>query len=126
MAPQEISAEVLDFLSRHIDSIPELETLLMMSEHAQQSWDETAVAARIYVTPAGARSILESLLRRRLVLAADGGFRFEPGDEAQRALVARVALAYRSNLVAVANFIHRKASASVMEFARAFDLKKDH
>jgi hypothetical protein len=37
-----------------------------------------------------------------------------------------VTVAYRSNLVSVANFIHRKASASVMEFARAFDLKKDH
>jgi hypothetical protein len=39
--------------------------------------------------------------------------------------VARVAVVYRSNLVSVANFIHRKASASVMEFARAFEIKKD-
>jgi len=126
MVPAEIPAEVLDFLSRFIDSIPELEALLLMSEHAHSPWNETAVAARIYVSPASARSILEALQRRRLVSASPEGFRFDPADESQRALVTQLAVTYRSNLVSVANFIHRKASASVMEFARAFDLKKDH
>jgi hypothetical protein len=126
MAPVELPADVVDFLDRFIDSIPELETLLIMSDDPQRPWTEEAVAARIYVSTGVARSILDALLRRRLIEAAADGCRFAPSDQAQRALVAQVAGTYRANLVSVANFIHRKAPVSVMEFARAFDLKKDH
>lgn len=126
MTPPALPADVLDFLDRNIDSIPELETLLMMSDDPDRPWSDSVLAARIYVPVSKARSILESLHRRRLVNASDGDYRFAPIDEAHRVLVARVAETYQSNLVAVANFVHRKASASVMEFARAFDLKKDH
>jgi hypothetical protein len=126
MMPPDLPADVLDFLRRSIDSIPELETLLMMSEDPRQPWTEAAVASRSYVPANTARSILETLLRKRLITAAEDGYRFNSADETQHALVARVAAVYRSNLVSVANFIHKKASASIMEFARAFDLKKDH
>jgi hypothetical protein len=127
MVPAELPGEVVDFLDRHIDSIPELETLLIMSDDPGRAWTEAAVAQRIYVTASVAHSILEALLRRRLISASLDGCRFDPADDANRDLVRRVAKTYRSNLVSVANFIHRKASASVMEFARAFDLKKkDH
>jgi hypothetical protein len=127
MVPVELPAEVLEFLDRFIDSIPELETLLIMSDDPQRHWTAAMVAQRIYVSPGVAHSILESLLRRRFISAGEEGCRFAPPDEAHRALVARVATTYRSNLVSVANFIHKKAPVSVMEFARAFDLKKkDH
>jgi hypothetical protein len=125
MIPEDVPPEVLDFLYRNVDSIPELETLLIMSEDPQRSWDAAALAARVYVPVAAARKILESLHRRGLVVTSDAGFRFAPIDAATQAVVARVASTYRSNLVAIANFIHRKASASVMEFARAFTIKKD-
>ena len=126
MVRPELPADVLDFLDKSIDSIPELETLLMMSEVPGQPWTEALVASRSYVPTNTARSILETLLRKRLITEAADGYRFGPADDAQRALVERLGKTYRSNLVAVANFIHKKASASVMAFARAFDLKKDH
>lgn len=126
MTVPDLPADVLEFLDRFIDSIPELETLLMMSEDPQRAWTGPALAARIYVAPEKARAILEALHRRRLITEAEDGYRFAPIDEEHRARVARVADTYRSKLVAVANFVHGKASASVMEFARAFDLKKDH
>jgi hypothetical protein len=122
----EIPPEVLDFLSRNIDSIPQLETLLIMSEDPRRQWNEAELAARIYISQPTARAILQSLQRHKLIVASDDRFRFGPVDDATQALVAQVANAYRSNLIPVANFIHNKASASVMEFARAFDLKKDH
>jgi hypothetical protein len=126
MVPPELPADVLEFLDKFIDSIPELETLLIMSDDAQRRWTEPALAARIYVPIHKARSILEALHRRRLIVTTDEGYHFSPIDEAHRALIERVAVTYRSNLVAIANFVHRKAPASIMEFARAFDLKKDH
>lgn len=126
MVPPELPADVLEFLDKFIDTVPELETLLIMSEDPGRRWTGPDLAGRIYVPIHNARSILEALHRRRLIIATDEGYQFAPVDEAHRALVARVAATYRSNLVAVAHFVHRKASASIMEFARAFDLKKDH
>jgi hypothetical protein len=126
MVPADIPNEVQAFLAQRIDSIPELEALLILSEHSHQPWNAAALAARLYVTEAQARVILEALERRQLLSAIEGGYRFEPADEAERALVGLVAITYRANLVTIANFIHRKASTSVMEFARAFHLKKDH
>jgi len=48
-----------------------------------------------------------------------------PARSDDRKMLAEVAEAYRRNLVAITTFIHSKASTSVKEFARAFDLKKD-
>jgi hypothetical protein len=36
-----------------------------------------------------------------------------------------VVTAYRTQLIEVTRFVHAKASRSVLEFARAFDFKKD-
>jgi hypothetical protein len=72
--------------------------------------------------------VLDTLSRRELV-AAEGTpsqFRFCPAHSDDREVFAQVASAYRQNLVAITTYIHSKGSASVQEFARAFDLKKDH
>jgi hypothetical protein len=40
-------------------------------------------------------------------------------------LMGQVVAEYQTHVVRIATFIHANASASVREFARAFDLKKD-
>jgi hypothetical protein len=114
------------FLLKNIDSVPELELLLLLAEHvADLSVPEAA--SRIYVDESSSRLLLEGLTRRRLVVAAGEPprYRFGPLDPEDEARVREVARAYRMHLVAMANLIHSKASGSVQEFARAFDLKKD-
>ena len=128
MVPQDIPADILAFLAQRIDSVPQLEALLMMSERTDSPWTVDDVAARTYTNATTARAILEALQRRGLVVADEQGpaFRFRPHEPADRALVARVAGYYRANLVIVATLIHEKAPAPVQEFARAFEFKKDH
>jgi hypothetical protein len=128
MVSQDIPADILAFISGRIDTVPELETLLMMSAVADQHWTSDDVVARSYTTPSVARAVLDALQRRGLI-AADPqgrGFRFQPHDPADVALVARVGAYYRANLVRVATLIHERGSAAIKEFARAFDFKKDH
>src|SRR5205085_2801580 len=105
---------------------PELETLLMMSERADHLWTVDDVMARTYVSHAVARSVLDALQRRGLIVSDAPGFRFRPLDAGDVTLVARVATYYRANLVRVATLIHERVSSSITEFARAFDFKKDH
>jgi hypothetical protein len=127
MVPQDIPADILAFLSQRIDSVPQLETLIMMSEH-DRAWTVQDVASRTYTSATTARSVLEALQRRAFVAAEEQTlrYRFRPHEPADIPMVARVADYYRANLVVVATLIHEKASASIQEFARAFEFKKDH
>lgn len=122
-----ISQHVLQFIARQIDSVPQLECLLLLYEHESSSWTAEQVAARIYSSPQVARGVLETLHRRGLLVteADEPRYRFDPAGAASRQLMQDVAREYQKHLVPVATFIHSKASASVREFARAFDLKKD-
>jgi hypothetical protein len=128
MFPQDIPADILAFLSHRIDTVPELETLLLMSAGGGQPWTSDDVVARSYTSPVVARAVLDALQRRGFITAdAHGqGFRFHPHDPADVALVARVGAYYRANLVRVATLIHDRGPAAIREFARAFDFKKDH
>jgi len=122
---QTIPENVRRFIETYIDEVPQLETLLMMSEAQDSPWLASEVAARNYVTLPRAREILDALKRRGLLSSDDTHFRFEPATAQLRELVAEVSAFYRSNVFRVATFIHSKPSASIKEFARAFEFKKD-
>jgi DNA-binding IclR family transcriptional regulator len=128
MTDPAIPQQVLQFIAEQIDTVPQLECLLLLHQYDSQPWLADDVAARIYIPAESARSILQTLERRRLVSAQGDppAYRFSPSEAATRERVAEVADTYRRHLVPIATFIHSKASASVREFARAFDLKKDH
>jgi hypothetical protein len=127
MVPPEISAAVSRFIDERIDSVPQLETLLMMKDEPQRDWDVGEVAARTYVPIAEAARVLEALHRRALIspVGTGGGFRFAPGDGRERELIDEVARTYRANLTRIATIIHEKPPASLKEFARAFDMTKE-
>lgn len=127
MSPPPISPRVLKFIAEKIDSVAELETLLIMSDDEHRPWSVREIAARLYTEAPKADRILEALARRELISAEgeSARFRFSPAHSDDRKAFAEVADAYRRNLVAITTYIHSKASGSVKEFARAFDLKKD-
>lgn len=123
----EIPAHLRGFLEENIDTVPQLETLLMMYEKPDNGWLVADVASRNYITEQRAIETLNSLQRRGLVTAEESPqrFRFDSSNEEIRTLVAELALYYRRKLSVVTELIHSKPSASVKEFARAFELKKD-
>lgn len=126
MAPPQISARVLRFIDEYIDTVPQLETLLMMYDDPRRPWTVAEAAARTYISHDEASRVLEALRRRGMIAAEGGSFRahLEAGQE--RELVDEVARTYRSNLAHIATFIHEKPPAPLKEFARAFDFKKEH
>lgn len=127
MTEPAISQQVLQFIAEQIDTVPQLECLLLLHQDDSRDWPADDIAARIYISRDTASAILQTLERRHLV-ASEGNpprYRLSPTGIASRELIAEVAVAYQRHLVRIATFIHSKASASVREFARAFDLKKD-
>lgn len=126
MNPRDIPDNVLSFIDGAIDSVPELEALLLLRQDEPRLWSEVDLSARIYISREEARRVLETLCRRDMfVVEGDPPrFRFSPAKAGARELVAEVASAYQRHLTSIAILIHKKSSASVREFARAFDLKK--
>jgi hypothetical protein len=123
----QIPAHLLRFLEENIDTVPQLETLLMMHEDQSRTWLVADVASRNYTSESRAMDTLNALHRRGLVSSEESParFRFNSAKEEFRALVGDLAGCYQRNLSLVTAFIHAKPSASVKEFARAFDMKKD-
>lgn len=123
-----LASEIASFLDAHIDSIPQMEILMLLHAGKAQGWTADTIAARIYHPLSGVLPLLRGLQAHGLVTLegpADAPlFRYHDRPEA-RALMDSVVAAYRTQLIEVTRFVHAKASRSVLEFARAFDLKKD-
>jgi hypothetical protein len=123
----DIPEDVLRFLTAKIDSVPHLEALLLLADSPTQCWTVEQIAARLYMSPQAAATIVKDLQQHRLVTpdeATPTRYCYDSAwDESQ--LMPKIIETYRRRLVQVASFIHSKASASVREFARAFDFKKD-
>ena len=126
MTSPEIPARVLQFIAERIDTVPQLEALLLLWENPQRLWSEEELAARIYVGRPVAATILQALQRQQLVTTEpDSRYRYNPQWDPSGEVMPEVAAAYSRHLVQLATFIHSRASTAVREFARAFDLKKD-
>jgi hypothetical protein len=123
----EVPTHVLWFLEENIDTVLQLETLLMMCEEPERSWLIADVASRNYITEARAADTLNALLRRGLASSEESPprFRFNPATDETRSAVADLGRCYQRNLSRNTALIHAKPSASITEFVRAFDLKKD-
>jgi hypothetical protein len=121
-----IPDDVLAFVAEHIDTVPQLETLLLLRANEERGWSAEELASRVYVSISAMREILRSLQRAHLIVEDEKSVlnRYQPDSEVMRDRVTQVANEYRRHLVQIATLIHSKASPAVREFARAFDLKK--
>lgn len=127
MTTPNVSERVWRFLADNIDTVPQLEALLLLCENKDQPWTARQVAARVYVSEETAQEILRTLHQRSLI-CTDGSasaYSCARTHGSLTGLIDEVATAYRRHIVPIATFIHSKAPAAVREFARAFDFKKD-
>lgn len=118
--------EALRFIFDNIETVPQLEALLLIWQNNMRTWTAEELAARIYVSTADARNIFDYFRRRGLVSEPTADtFQYASEWDPSNELMPRVAKTYSRNLVGIARMIHSKGSASVREFARAFQIKKE-
>ena len=58
----EIPADVLRFIAERIDTVPQLEALLLVWENQPRAWECEQIAARIYVRRGVCMDILQALV----------------------------------------------------------------
>jgi predicted transcriptional regulator len=116
------------FILEQIDSVPHLEALLLLVNNQPKAWSVDEMARSLYVRSEVASKILESLVQRRLISVNPDDaskYSYSPNDDEKNKLMVNVDAVYRKELTRISSLIHSKASAGVLDFARAFRFKKD-
>lgn len=122
-----IPNDVREFLLQHIDSIAQLEALVLLRADPSCVWDAETIAKRLYITPQEASVVLERLAGNSFLATSPelpDGYRYQPASSELALMVNRVAVLYARYLVPVTHLIHSKPHTRVQEFADAFKLRK--
>lgn len=123
MAEDFIPGDVLAFLLAHIDSIAELEALLLLRSDADQAWTVTAMAKRLYVDESQCAAVLSHLEADGLCVFKDGVYRYALSGTPEHETVGLLAHTYAHYLIPVTNVIHRKPPR-IQQFADAFRFRR--
>ena len=123
MADEPFPDDLRDFIFRYIDSVAQLEALLLLRANSHETWDVPRTAKRLYATESEAAMVLARLCRDGLLSCNDDVFQYAP-DPAVAATVDRLAEAYTRHLIAITNMIHSKPRR-IREFADAFNFRQD-
>lgn len=121
-------SEVFRFIREEIDSVPELEALLLLWSSSPTGWSGRELAQRLYVNPEVANKLLADLARKKLIApmpGAQGSYRYDSSSEEQNRLMGGVDATYRQEIVRISTMIHAKPSPAVRDFARAFRFTKE-
>jgi hypothetical protein len=121
----EIPEDVRRLVIEAIDSVPELEALLLLRTHRERAWSVDEAGARLYVSVTVANHVLTALTARGLLAKQDQQYRYGPAKPDVDDVVAHLASTYATNLIAVTRLIHAKSSPSFLQFADAFRLRKE-
>jgi hypothetical protein len=123
MPDEQVPEDVREFILRYINSIAQLEALLLLWRDPNVAWDLASMAKRLYISERETAEVLAQLSTDGLLSVNEGTYRFNSPSPEQQQLVARLAEVYSKQLIPVTNVIHAKPRR-IREFADAFKLRK--
>jgi len=125
---QVIPGDVQQFILDRIDSIAQLEALVILRNTPDSWWPSAAIAERLYITESTCRAEMDGLTRQQLLLDREEGgaraYRYRPSTGDLREMVDRLVYYYSKHLVPISNLVHSKPRTRINEFARAFTITK--
>jgi len=122
-----IPEEIKQFLIENIDSIAELEGLLLLRGNPHELWSANSLAQRLYTTQEQIENVLERLKSLGFLAMKEDDpttFFYKPRSTGLAHTVDQIAEVYSKYLIAVTNLIHAKSEMRIQEFADAFKLRK--
>jgi hypothetical protein len=117
--------DVHQFLYRNIDSVEQLEVLILLLHHPERGWSPDEVARELYSHPASIARRLAMLLGQDLLREIEPGcYQYAPRTGELHATVLRVSEMYRERRVAVVTLIASKPIENVRAFSDAFRIRR--
>ncbi|QQO21900.1 hypothetical protein JJB98_19160 [Bradyrhizobium diazoefficiens] len=123
MADQYVSDELRGFILERIDSVAQIEALLLIRSDPRSQWSATRLAERLYISKAEAAEALSRLCASELLSCVDDIYRLEGVPEQNRALIEQLVEVYSRHLIPVTNIVHSKPRR-IGSFADAFKFRK--
>jgi hypothetical protein len=124
-----IPKDVSRFIIQHIDSIAQIEGLLMFCAHPQKVWSAETLARELFIGESQAAALLAQLAEQGFIAseqsAVPSHYQYQPKSPEWKDMVERIAILYRQSLIPITNLIHSKSKLRIQEFADAFKLRKD-
>lgn len=121
-----LTPAVVNFILDRIDSVEQLEILLLLASQQQKLWTASEVARELRSSPRSAKTWMGRLEAMQLALGGENEtYRFKSEDEALAALVTSVSAAYATYRVSVIELIFNKPLHKIKGFAQSFKLRGD-
>lgn len=124
----DLPPEIRQFLADHIDSVADLEVLLLLRGAPDREWTAAEVGKMLYTMPEMCAVQLARLASQKLLLIAEPSaprYRYSPSSPDFARLIDRVAELYKERRVSMITAIYTKPISNVQSFADAFRLRKD-
>lgn len=128
MTREFIPADITQFIIEKIDSVAQLEALLLLRSSPEEKWSVRALSRRLYIDEKETDEVLARLQMHGFAINKPGEpalYKYQPSSIELRQMVDRLAEIYSRHLVPVTNLIHSKPKSRVQEFADAFKFRKD-
>ena len=120
-----LPADVHQFLYQNIESVEQLEVLVLLLRRPDRGWSPDEVARELYGHPASIARRLAILLGQGLLREIDPGcYQYAPRTAELHATVERVADTYQERRVAVVTLIASKPIENVRAFSDAFRIRR--
>jgi hypothetical protein len=117
-----LSAQVRDFVIRHITSIEQLELLLLFASDPAKSWIIEQLVKEISSSPESVNQRVQQLVEEGFLARNGDIFRFAPNSPEKAAVVPELLAAYRNYRVRITELIYSRAGV-LKVFSDAFKLR---
>ncbi len=126
LATSRLPIDVKELLTNHIDSVGQLEVLLIFFNNPDKNWSPVSISQELRTNVTSAANQMAKLAANGFIKNVSGDlYIYDPTTEELRMKVDHLHLAYKEMSVAVISFIYEKPSDKLKGFADAFKLKKD-
>ncbi len=125
----EFSSRLRQFIELHIESVPQLEALLLLRGESDRDWDAASIAKTLYIPQDAASSLLADFVRGGFAVPGQdqkATYRYRPRDNEADQLIEELHSAYQDRRVAVISLIYSKPINKVQTFADAFRFGKEN
>lgn len=121
----ELSREVVRFITRHIESVEELEVLLLLRDQREKEWSAAEISKALRATQSSIELRLDRLRSLKLIEQQGDTRSVYPTNHPLEADIAQVAEAYRSRKTKVIEQIFTGPSRTARSFSDAFRVRKE-
>jgi len=124
----EARSKVEEFILEKIDTVPQIEALLLIWNKRPKAWSVQEMANALYVSPEVTRAVLQDLVEKELISREpqqSGQYVYRTKPPEREDLMSLLDRTYRHELIRISKLIHAKAPSAVEQFARAFRFTRE-